>query len=470
MAVERSSGLQKYLRLRAMGRHTAMLTSANCERTKVFDSLFTGYDGPAFSIRLWDGWQWISTSQSPPQCTLVFNGPRAFEALILRPSEITLGEAFLAGQIDVEGDLFSVFSVTEHIFHCPQGRRRKFMEALARILSGIAQWWNHGSPHSLARDRSAISHHYDQPVDFFRPWLGDSLVYSCAYFRSPDDDLATAQTNKLELVCRKLRLKPFDRFLDIGCGWGSLVLHAASHHHVEAQGITISQEQAAVATARIRTAEAEASLHCNAELLDYRHAPGRFLAFDKIASLGMFEHVGMKNLPRYFRTVYDLLRPHGLFLNHGIAKTQITQPAEDPDKALFSRSIHAFLNQIPQLRRAQNSSFIDKYVFPDGELVTIAEAMQAAESAGFEVRDVENLREHYELTLRAWVDGLQRNAGQLLKQVSETTYRTWLLYMAGSAAAFHRGDIAVYQALLSRPERGISGLPLTREDWYAPGA
>jgi cyclopropane-fatty-acyl-phospholipid synthase len=343
------------------------------------------------------------------------------------------------------------------------------MEALARILSGIAEWWNHGSPHSLARDRSAISHHYDQPVDFFRPWLGDSLVYSCAYFRSPDDDLATAQANKLELVCRKLRLKPLERFLDIGCGWGSLVLHAASYHHVEAQGITISQEQAAVAAARIRTAEAEAALHCNAELLDYRHAPGRFLAFDKVASLGMFEHVGMKNLPRYFRTVYDLLRPCGLFLNHGIAKTQIAAPAEDPDKALFTRSIQSFLNQMPQLRRAQNSSFIDKYVFPDGELVTISEAMQAAESAGFEVRDVENLREHYELTLRAWVDGLQKNAGQLLKQVSETTYRTWLLYMAGSAAAFHRGDIAVYQALLSRPERGVSGLPLTREDWYAPG-
>jgi cyclopropane-fatty-acyl-phospholipid synthase len=445
-----------------------MLTSAYGERARVFDTLFGGYDGAAFSIRLWDGWQWVSRSQAEPQCTLIFNSPAAFEALIVRPSEITLGEAFLAGDIDVEGDLFSVFAVTEHLFRCPQGLRRKLLETLSRVLSGIAQWWNHGSPHSVERDRSAISHHYDQPVDFFRPWLGDSLVYSCAYFRSSDDDLATAQANKLELVCRKLRLKPSDRFLDIGCGWGSLVLHAALHHHVDAQGITISQEQAAVAAARIR--EAAVAQSCGAELLDYRHAPGRFLAFDKIASLGMFEHVGMKNLPRYFRTVYDLLRPRGLFLNHGIARTEIAQPAaQNPDKALFTRSIEAFLNQIPQLRRAYNSSFIDKYVFPDGELVTISEAMLAAESAGFEVRDVENLREHYELTLHAWVEGLQRNAGQLLKQVSAATYRTWLLYMAGSAAAFHRGDIAVYQMLLSRPERGSSGLPLTREDWYAPG-
>jgi cyclopropane-fatty-acyl-phospholipid synthase len=449
-----------------------MLTSAYGERARVFDSLFAGYDGPAFSIRLWDGWQWAFSSQSEqaePRCTLIFNSPAAFEAMIVRPSEITLGEAFLSGDIDVEGDLFSVFAVTEHLFHCPQGLRRKLLETLSRILSGIAQWWNHGATHTVERDRSAISHHYDQPVEFFRPWLGDSLVYSCAYFRSPEDDLATAQANKLELVCRKLRLKPSDRFLDIGCGWGSLVLHAALHHHVEAQGITISQEQAAVAAARIR--EAAVAQSCGAELLDYRHAPSRFLAFDKIASLGMFEHVGMKNLPRYFRTVYDLLRPRGLFLNHGIARTEIARPGSAPhaDKALFTRSIEAFLTQIPQLRSAYDSSFIEKYVFPDGELVTISEAMQAAESAGFEVRDVENLREHYELTLRAWVEGLQRNAGQLLKQVSAATYRTWLLYMAGSAAAFHRGDLAVYQMLLSRPDHGASGLPLTREDWYAPG-
>jgi cyclopropane-fatty-acyl-phospholipid synthase len=444
-----------------------MLTATASERSRIFQGFFAGYHGPAFSIRLWDGWQWANTADAALRCTVVFHSPRAFEALLVRPSEITLGEAFLSGAIDVEGDLFSVFAVTEHIFHSPQGLRRKFLETLSRVLFELTRWWNHGSPHSLARDRSAIAYHYDQPVEFFRPWLGDSLVYSCAYFRSPADDLATAQANKLALVCRKLRLLPHDRFLDIGCGWGSLVLHATSRHHVEAQGITISQEQAAVATERIRQSRIGDS--CRADLLDYRHASDRFLAFDKIASLGMFEHVGMKNLPRYFRTVYDLLRPRGLFLNHGIARADTAPGSSDPaqpERAAFSRSVVHLLQQIPGLHRAQSSSFIDKYVFPDGELATVSQALRAAEAAGFEIRDLENLREHYELTLRACVEGLQRNASQLLRQVSDVTYRTWLLYMAGSAAAFHRGDIAVYQMLLSRPDHGASGLPLTREDLY----
>jgi cyclopropane-fatty-acyl-phospholipid synthase len=444
-----------------------MLTATASERTRIFQSFFSGYHGPAFSIRLWDGWQWANTADAAPCCTVVFHSPRAFASLLVRPSEITLGEAFLSGAIDVEGDLFSVFAVTEHIFRSPQGLRRKFLETLSRVLFELTRWWNHGSSHSLARDRSAIAYHYDQPVEFFRPWLGDSLVYSCAYFRSPADDLATAQANKLELVCRKLRLRAPDRFLDIGCGWGSLVLHAATRHQVEAQGITISQEQAAVAAERIR--QSRIANCCRADLLDYRHASDRFLAFDKIASLGMFEHVGIKNLPRYFRTVYDLLRPRGLFLNHGIARADTASSSSDPaqtERAAFSRSVVQLLQQIPGLRRAQSSSFIDRYVFPDGELATASQALRAAEAAGFEVRDLENLREHYELTLRAWVDGLQRNASQLLRQVSDVTYRTWLLYMAGSAAAFHRGDIAVYQMLLSRPDHGASGLPLTREDLY----
>ncbi len=340
MAGERSSDVQAYLRLRAMGEATPRCSCrriANARRSSI--PCLRATLAPPFPSASGMAGSGPPPWTPPPAAPSSSTAPRAFESLVLRPSEITLGEAFLAGDIDVEGDLFSVFAVTEHIFHCPQGRRRKFMETLSRIVFEITRWWNHGSPHTVESDRSAISHHYDQPVDFFRPWLGDSLVYSCAYFRSPEDDLATAQANKLELVCRKLRLKPSDRFLDIGCGWGSLVLHAASHHHVEAQGITISQEQAAVAAARIRAAEVAQS--CGAELLDYRHAPDRFLAFDKIASLGMFEHVGMKNLPRYFRTVYDLLRPRGLFLNHGIAKTKIAQPTHDPDKALFARSIQS---------------------------------------------------------------------------------------------------------------------------------
>ena len=440
-----------------------MLTSVSCERAGLFDSIFEGYDGSPFCVRLWDGWCWNSSANDHPHCTLVIHSSAALEAMLLRPSEITLGEAFLANEIDVEGDIFSVFAIAEFIFHRPGGRRERMLEAARQAVFGFATWWRKGKRHSEARDRAAISHHYDQPVDFYRPWLGESLVYSCGYFRSADDTLAAAQENKLDLICRKLRLSPDDRFLDIGCGWGSLVLHAVARHNVYARGITISREQTAVAASRIEAARMTQS--CGVELLDYRQALDRLGVFDKIASVGMFEHVGLKKLPEYFRTVYAMLRPGGVFLNHGIAHADGTA---DRNSRLF-RARFPILRRTTLLRSLHGPSFIDRYVFPDGELVTISEAMRAAEAAGFEVRDLEDLREHYELTLRAWVEALMKNSAALLKQVSEVTYRTWLLYMAGCAAAFHRGDIAVYQMLLIRPG-GESGLPLTREDWYLAGA
>jgi cyclopropane-fatty-acyl-phospholipid synthase len=441
-----------------------MLTSVYCERASLFDSIFESYDGPPFGIRLWDGWSWTSSENKDPSCTLVFRSPEALEGMMVRPSELTLGEAFLANDVDVEGDIFAIFGMAEFVFHRPRGQRQRMLEAVTQAMSGIERWWKDGNRHSVERDQSAISRHYDQPADFYRPWLGETMVYSCGYYKSADDDLATAQANKLDLICRKLRLCQDDRFLDIGCGWGSLVLHAASSHNVYAQGITISHEQAAVAASRIEAAQMTQS--CGVELLDYRKAKEHFGAFDKVSSVGMFEHVGMKNLPQYFQTVFDMLKPGGVFLNHGIARAE---GATTRDSRLFSRSVFPVLHQIPGLRSLRSPSFIDKYVFPDGELVTISDALQAAESAGFEVRDVENLREHYELTLRAWVEELKKHSGELLKQVSEVTYRTWLLYMAGCAASFRRGDIAVYQAVLSRPDRGQSRLPLTREGWYLSG-
>jgi cyclopropane-fatty-acyl-phospholipid synthase len=268
------------------------------------------------------------------------------------------------------------------------------------------------------------------------------LTYSCAYFKTGEEPLDQAQDNKIDLICRKLRLQPFEQFLDIGCGWGSLILRAARENGAYAHGITLSKEQARVASSRID--EARLTQSCKVELRDYRTLKDVALPFDKIASVGMFEHVGLNKLPEYFNTVREVLKPGGVFLNHGIARSHQS--------------------------RARKSSFIDRYVFPDGELVTLTQALAAAESAGFEVRDVENLREHYELTLRHWVEQLQRNAEAILKCVSQSTYRIWLLYMAGSAAAFRRGDIGLYQVLLSRPDRGQSRLPLTREDWYLPSS
>lgn len=416
-----------------------MTESIRTRETKAFSLLFKGYEGPAFAIRLWDGWKWRSSADLKPACTIVLEDPRALAALVTDPNEVTMGEAFIHGYLDVEGDLFAVFPVVEQILNCPRSLRVQIAERLAGALFGLGQWFRHGPLHSLRRARASIAQHYDQPVDFFAPWLGQSLVYSCGYFRTAEDTLDAAQEQKLELICDKLRLQPAERFLDIGCGWGSLLLHAAGRRQAHAEGITLSREQAGTAKRRIE--EAGLGHTCAAELRDYREMDGTWQRFDKIASVGMFEHVGLGDLPDYFGIAYRLLRPGGLFLNHGIARAH-----SSPGRA---------------------SSFIDRYVFPDGRLVTLAETLNAAESQGLEVRDVENLREHYELTLRQWVEGLRQNAGRLLEHVPRMTYRIWLLYMAGSAAAFRRGEIGVYQVLLSRPDGGKSGLPLTRDDWHA---
>jgi cyclopropane-fatty-acyl-phospholipid synthase len=428
-----------------MANFTQILTPATFKTSptpsplSIFSSLFDGHAGPGFSIRLWDGRQWTSSHNEKPACTLCVANSETLISLITRPNEISLGEAFIHGDLDVEGDIFSVFSIVEHLLRRPRTLRQRVAEKAARSVFGIGNTLRHGVVNSLSRDRASIAHHYDQPVAFFEPWLGNSLVYSCAYFRSAEDSLDEAQRQKLEHVCRKLRLQPGEVFFDIGCGWGSLPLYAACERKAHAEGITLSREQAKTAKRRIEAARLEPN--CSVQLRDYREMGKISKAFDKIASIGMVEHVGLKNLPLYFGIAHRLLRPGGLFLNHGIA-----------------RAHHA---------PARQDSFIERYVFPDGRLVTLAQTITAAESQGFEVRDVENLREHYELTLRRWVDGLTRNADLLLKHVSKMTYRIWLLYMAGSAAAFRRGDIGLYQVLLSKPDIGKSRLPLTRDDLYA---
>lgn len=439
-----------------------MKESAQQQRSKVFRTLFDGYQGPPFSVRLWDGWFWNSPGDQPPVVTIILSSSRALTSLLLRPSEVTLGEAYIHKEIDVEGDLFSVFEVAEHIFSCPKSKRRQILEILSGVFFGLGQWWSEGRSHSAQRDRKSISYHYDQPPEFYQPWLGPTMVYSCAYFQSVTDSLDRAQQNKLELICRKLRLAPGERMLDIGCGWGSLLIHAAAQHNVYTQGITLSQEQAVFATQRIHNAKLDQS--CRVSLLDYRKVPEEFEAFDKIASIGMFEHVGLKNLPLYFGTAYRMLKPGGVFLNHGIARAQVTPKT---NASFLDRVIVPFLRDTLMLRPPRNATFIGKYVFPDGELATISQASKIAEAIGFEIRDVENLREHYALTLRCWVNSLREQQSMILELVPETTYRIWLLYMASSAAAFRRGDIAVYQTLLSRPERGNSHLPLTRDDWYS---
>jgi cyclopropane-fatty-acyl-phospholipid synthase len=297
--------------------------------------------------------------------------------------------------------------------------------------------------HSLARDRRAVTFHYDVSNDFYRLWLDRRMVYSCAFFRSPEDDLDAAQEQKLNYICRKLQLRAGQRLLDIGCGWGALIIHAARNFGVRAEGITLSKPQAEWARARV--AEADLTSEVTVGVRDYREIGANGTErYDAIASVGMAEHVGRERLPDYFRAVYRSLKPGGVFLNQAIGEGVVARPDN------------------------RNGSFIEQYVFPNGDIPPLPILLRAAESAGFEIRDVENLREHYTLTLRRWLARLEAHHADALAFVDETTYRTWRLYIAGSAHGFSHGTIAVYQTLLAKLNpSGHTNLPLTRQDWHA---
>ncbi|MGC9197768.1 MAG: class I SAM-dependent methyltransferase [Acidobacteriaceae bacterium] len=343
----------------------------------------------------------------------------------------------------MEGDLYAAFHfaqffVTGAIEGAQTSPGARIWLFANRMLAEARRLMRPGSLHSVRRDANAITYHYDKPAEFYRLWLGESMVYSCAYFHNSTQTLDQAQYNKLEQICRKLRLQPQDRFLDVGCGWGSLVLYAASRFGVHASGITLSHEQERIGKQRIH----QAGLQNNSQIeyRDYRSLDETRESFDKIASVGMSEHVGLANLPLYFRKAYSLLRPKGAFLNHAITRSATLQK--------------------------KGPSFIDQYVFPDGELVTLSDTVRCAEQAGFEVRDVEDLREHYERTLHYWVKALTDCKEQALRYIDEKTYRIWKIYMVGSAEAFRRGDIAVHQVLLSKADSGQIGLSLDRAEWY----
>jgi cyclopropane-fatty-acyl-phospholipid synthase len=293
-----------------------------------------------------------------------------------------------------------------------------------------------GRRHSVRRDRAAVRHHYDVSNAFYRLVLGPTMVYSCAYFGSPDDTLEEAQERKLEVICRKLRLQPGERLLDVGCGWGSLVLHAAREHGIRAVGVTLSQPQAELARERIR--DAGLSDRCEIRVADYREVDDG--PYDKVASVGMYEHVGRARLAEYVGRVKRLLRPGGLFLNHGIVRA------------------------VP--RPWDRHSFIARYVFPDGELHPVGTVIETMERAGLEIRDDESLREHYALTLHRWVANLAANREAAIAEAGEERERIWRLYMTGSALAFEAGEISVHQVLAAKAG-APHGLPLAREGLLA---
>jgi cyclopropane-fatty-acyl-phospholipid synthase len=378
--------------------------------------------------------------------------------MLLPGTEVGLAKAYLRNDFDIEGDIEAAFEVGDFLLSrlddwkkklklgglligLPEGGGRSIMQRAARQLLPRIR----GKRHSPERDRRAVTFHYDVSNDFYQLWLDRRMVYSCAYFKSPSEDLDSAQEQKLDYICRKLRLRAGQRLLDIGCGWGALVIHAAKHFGVHAEGITLSEPQAEWACSRI--AEAGLENKAKIELRDYREitAEGREF-FDAIASIGMAEHVGRGRLPDYFAAAHRALKPGGVFLNQAIGEDIIARPGEP---------------------EGFGGSFIEQYVFPDGDIPPLPILLRAAESSGFEIRDVENLREHYTLTLRHWLCKLEAHHDEALRYVDEATYRIWRLYIAGSAHGFRSGHIAVYQTLLAKlGPSGQTSLPLTRDDWY----
>ncbi|MGW3292183.1 class I SAM-dependent methyltransferase [Streptomyces sp. NPDC001002] len=408
-------------------------------------------------IRAWDG----SQAGPPGAPTLIVRNRRAVRRLLWKPGELGLARAWVAGDLDIEGDLYAaltqiaglVWERGEDARSLAQAVRDPEVRAAARGLVKLAGLPLPPAPpreevrrarshlHTKRSDRRAISHHYDVGNDFYEIVLGPSMVYSCAYWESSEADatLEDAQRDKLELVCRKLDLTPGQRLLDVGCGWGSMAVHAAREHGVSVVGITLSQEQAAYA--RKRVADEGLTDRVEIRVQDYRDVADG--PYDAISSIGMAEHVGAERYLEYARDLYRLLKPGGRLLNHQIAR----RPQSDES--------------------AYNiDEFIDAYVFPDGELAPLGSTVTQLERAGFEVRDVESIREHYALTLRRWVANLEAEWGRAVKLTSAGRARVWRLYMAASALAFERNRIGVNQVLAVRtPDTGLSGLPLRARTW-----
>lgn len=433
--------------------------AARASRTALAD-LFGPVDDRTFAVRFWDGSIDMPVRRARPEYTLVLRDPGALRAMLLPPSEYQLGVAFVSGVFDVDGDLVDAAALGEQIrtrLADPAVLLR--VEAQLLRLPKYSRWTDddarhlgaagHRRQHSRARDRAAIASHYDVSNDFYAIWLDRRMIYSCGYFPTGAEDIDAAQTAKLELICRKLRLQPGERLLDIGCGWGGLALYAAQHFGVTVLGITLSAAQGRLANQRI--ADAGLTGLCTVELRDYRELGEA--TFDKVVSVGMFEHVGRRHLPEYFAAAYRLLRPGGLFLNHGIVTRD---HAAGP----------GWIDRIAS-RLWGHGQFMDRFVFPDGELVPVATAIGGGEAAGLEVRDVESLREHYALTLEEWIRRLQAGRGQATAIAGDAIVRTWLLYMAGCVHAFRHGDLSLAQILFARPdEDGHVDVPATRADIY----
>jgi cyclopropane-fatty-acyl-phospholipid synthase len=423
----------------------------------------------SFAVRLWG--QGELPAASKPQFTLVLNHSGALRRIFSPPIELSAGEAYIYGDFDIEGDFYAFYglldvllshnftpseaaSLVKDIQRLPNsGPEHKITRQPAKL---------HGKLHSHERDLQATRFHYNVGNEFYSLWLDRLMQYSCGYFPTGNEDLDTAQAKKIEHICRKLRLIPGEKLLDIGCGWGGLAITAAQNFGVNVLGVTLSDKQVAYAQEKISSVGLADRVQV--EMRDYRDLEQE--SFDKIVSVGMFEHIGRTHLPEYFSHAYRLLKPGGLFINHGISRS--AQPADITLLKGLDSTYHPHAVQSYFERKVLGlGTFSQHYIFPDGELVPVSEANLIAESAGFEVRDVENLREHYALTLRNWVRRLEEHHSEASDLVSESVYRTWRLYMSVSAVQFERAQISINQSLLAKPVNGKVVIPMSRADLYS---
>lgn len=405
----------------------------------MLELILADYRG-AVAIRLWNGETVTGNSSSP--CTVVFRHPAPLRDLVLHKDLARLAEAYLIGDLDIEGDIESLFDLVEYLQqHMPQwpARLRMIRHALHLPYDEaiVSSYPVRATPDEQRNSLASIAYHYDIGNEFYSLWLDPGMVYSCAYFKDSGQSLVDAQRDKLDYICRKLRLAAGQTLLDIGCGWGALVMWAARHYGVHAHGITLSEQQYRYATERVRREGLEKQVRI--DLRDYRNL-SQDGQYDRVVSVGMFEHVGVANFPAYFEIIKKNLKPGGLFVNHSITN----------DTGWQSNPLTRFIN---------------RYVFPDGELARISDMVNAMERAGFEVIDVEGLRRHYNLTLRHWIRALEAHQSPAVNIVGEATYRVWRLYMAGAAYYFNEGSMGVYQVLSGHSRQPLT-TPLRRDDLY----